>query len=222
MQSLNFQQKIAPAKAQFLEDAAEDAPSAASGGVDDPSAAPALRLASCKHLVVCASLVSNPVNLGGLCRTAEIMQATLLLGDARLLHDASFVGVSSTANLWADIEIVPKDALVAHLLAMRARGYAIVGLEQTVHSTPLQRTRFPDWVVLVLGDEKRGIPSAILNVLTHCVEIPQFGLIRSLNVHVSAGMLVWEYVKQALIEQEDAQNATAAGSTGAGVVLRQP
>ena len=29
-----------------------------------------------------------------------------------------------------------------------------------------------------------------------CVEIPQFGVIRSLNVHISAVICVWQYVKQ--------------------------
>ncbi len=31
-----------------------------------------------------------------------------------------------------------------------------------------------------------------------CVEIPQFGIIRSLNVHVSASLLLWEYTRQRL------------------------
>lgn len=31
-----------------------------------------------------------------------------------------------------------------------------------------------------------------------CVEIPQHGVIRSLNVHVSAALLVWEYTRQHL------------------------
>jgi len=31
-----------------------------------------------------------------------------------------------------------------------------------------------------------------------CVEIPQHGVTRSLNVHVSAALLVWEYTRQHL------------------------
>jgi tRNA G18 (ribose-2'-O)-methylase SpoU len=36
----------------------------------------------------------------------------------------------------------------------------------------------------------------ILAVLDHIVEIPQFGIVRSLNVHVSGALIVWEYIKQ--------------------------
>jgi tRNA G18 (ribose-2'-O)-methylase SpoU len=216
---LNFQQKIAPAREQFLEDAEADslgasAAAAATGTEDATVAIP--RLPSDRHLIICASLVSKPVNLGGLCRTAEIMRCTLLLSDARLLSDATFVGTSSTANRWADIGIVAAGReLEQYLTRMRdEQGYAIVGLEQTVHSKPLQRVQFPPRVVLVLGDEKRGIPAPILSLLTMCVEIPQMGRIRSLNVHASGAMLVWEWIKQALNEQEAARLPGASRSGG--------
>lgn len=35
-----------------------------------------------------------------------------------------------------------------------------------------------------------------LQALDVCVEIPQFGVTRSLNVHVSGALLVWEYIRQ--------------------------
>jgi tRNA(Leu) C34 or U34 (ribose-2'-O)-methylase TrmL len=45
-------------------------------------------------------------------------------------------------------------------------------------------------------NEKTGIPVEILQVLDVCVEIPQRGVIRSLNVHVSGALFIWEYYKQ--------------------------
>ena len=36
--------------------------------------------------------------------------------------------------------------------------------------------------------------------LDDCVEIPQSGVVRSLNVHVSGALVVWEYVRQALVK----------------------
>ena len=47
-------------------------------------------------------------------------------------------------------------------------------------------------------NEKEGIPVDIINLLDICVEIPQLGVIRSLNVHVSAAIAIWEYSKQNL------------------------
>ena len=74
----------------------------------------------------------------------------------------------------------------------------LVGLEQSTNSSQLQEFQFPAKTVLVPGDEKKGIPSDVLQMLDFCVEIPQFGLVRSLNVHVSSSILLWEYTRQSL------------------------
>jgi hypothetical protein len=50
-----------------------------------------------------------------------------------------------------------------------------------------------DLQVLVLGRVKEGIPVNLIQVLDACMEIPQLGVIRSLNVHVSGAIAVWEY-----------------------------
>ena len=40
-------------------------------------------------------------------------------------------------------------------------------------------------------------------MLEDCVEIPQFGIVRSLNVHVSGSILLWEYTRQGLVNKND-------------------
>ncbi|CAB4279400.1 unnamed protein product [Prunus armeniaca] len=51
-------------------------------------------------------------------------------------------------------------------------------------------------VVLVLGREKEGVPVDIIHVLDACLEIPQLGVVRSLNVHVSGASALWKYTRQ--------------------------
>jgi len=50
--------------------------------------------------------------------------------------------------------------------------------------------------VLLLGKEKEGIPVQYLQAVDKCVEIPQFGMIRSLNVHVSGAITIWELTRR--------------------------
>lgn len=52
---------------------------------------------------------------------------------------------------------------------------------------------------LFIRNEREGIPANLLQMLDVCVEIPQQGIIRSLNVHVSAALLIWEYTRQHLL-----------------------
>lgn len=108
-----------------------------------------------------------------------------------------------TAEKWLPIEEVPVDSVKAYLERKRAQGYLVMGLEQTAHSRPLgHQFEFPRRTVLVLGREKEGIPVDIIHVLDGCVEIPQLGVVRSLNVHVSGAIAVWEYTRQHTTVQE--------------------
>lgn len=50
-----------------------------------------------------------------------------------------------------------------------------------------------------IRNEREGIPANLLQLLDVCVEIPQQGVTRSLNVHVSAALLVWEYTRQHIV-----------------------
>ena len=59
---------------------------------------------------------------------------------------------------------------------------------------------FPDQpTILLLGREKEGIPVELLQAVDQCVEIPQLGIIRSLNVHVSGAIAIWEVTKQRIL-----------------------
>jgi tRNA G18 (ribose-2'-O)-methylase SpoU len=84
------------------------------------------------------------------------------------------------------------------LLQKRSQGFWIVGLEQTSSSLPLQEIEMPKDrpTVLLLGKEKEGIPVHFLQAVDQCMEIPQFGMIRSLNVHVSGAIAIWEFTRQ--------------------------
>ena len=124
-----------------------------------------------------------------------------------------FERISVTAHKWLPYEVVRDDPLAigTYLRAMRADGWTIVALEQSAHSVPLQSFRFPSKVVLLLGREKEGVPVELLNdVVDATVEIPQFGIIRSLNVHVSASMIIWEYTRQRLVAQAQAADGAIA------------
>lgn len=116
---------------------------------------------------------------------------------------------------------VTEPDVAAFLTEKKAEGYLLCGLEQTTTSTPLQEFDFPRKCVLLLGKfkendeggcavryplahpvhlgkEKEGIPAHLLQMLDHTIEIPQFGITRSLNVHVSASICIYEYTKRQL------------------------
>ncbi|CAD2106669.1 hypothetical protein YYG_00958 [Plasmodium vinckei petteri] len=150
------------------------------------------------NLIVIASLIDKVPNLAGLCRTCEIFNVKkLLLSNINIVKDFQFQKISSTANKWMNIQELKKKDIIKYLIKKKKK-YSIIGLEQTNDSKRLNDFIFPENCILILGDEKEGLPSSILLLLHHCVEIPGHGIIRSLNVHVSAAITIYEYFKQHL------------------------
>eukprot|EP00613_Pedinella_sp_CCMP2098_P072168 CAMPEP_0171929690 /NCGR_PEP_ID=MMETSP0993-20121228/27831_1 /TAXON_ID=483369 /ORGANISM="non described non described, Strain CCMP2098" /LENGTH=1187 /DNA_ID=CAMNT_0012569279 /DNA_START=90 /DNA_END=3653 /DNA_ORIENTATION=- len=156
-------------------------------------------------LVVCASLVDKVPNLAGLTRTCEIFGASsMTLPSMQVVKSDAFAQISVTAEAWVDLQEVKPAELLDWLKTKRREGYTVVGLEQTTHSLPLTGPRaepLPERMVLLLGKEKEGIPVWLLREVDLCVEIPQFGIVRSLNVHVSGAIAIWEYTRQQLLRQ---------------------
>ena len=164
-----------------------------------------LQKSSSGNLVVVATLIDRAPNLGGLCRTCEIFGVrTLVLGNKHVLDDFQFKSLSVSAGKWMSIEEVRPAALKGYLEDMRRGGYTLIGVEQTTNSENLTRYQFPHKSLLLLGHEKEGIPVELIQMLDECVEIPQVGVIRSLNVHVSGALLIWEYTRQRMLGKEAA------------------
>jgi tRNA G18 (ribose-2'-O)-methylase SpoU len=161
-----------------------------------------------QELIVVASLVDRIPNLAGLTRTCEIFKAGLLaVSDMGVVQDKQFRLISVTAEKWVPMVEVPAESVRAFLGRKRAEGYTVVGLEQTAHSVALDEFVFPEKTVVVLGREKEGIPVDIIQqVVDVCVEIPQLGVVRSLNVHVSAAIAIWDYTRQHRVWRASSQS----------------
>ncbi len=82
------------------------------------------------------------------------------------------------------------------ILELKEKKYTIVGVEQTRQSIPLHCFQPGKYlpVALVFGNEVNGIDEKVLDLCDAFVEIPQYGTKHSLNVSVSAGVLLWHVV----------------------------
>jgi len=105
-----------------------------------------------------------------------------------------------TSDKWLQIDPVPPASILDFLEARRREGFRILAVEQTSASVPLHTYTFPERFVLLLGNETSGIPPELLHVVDDCVEIPQNGMIRSLNVHVCGSIVLWEARRQTLVK----------------------
>ncbi|KAG2467170.1 TARB1 methyltransferase, partial [Polypterus senegalus] len=107
---------------------------------------------SSSALIVVASLIDKPTNLGGLCRTCEIFAASsLVLSGMHYVTDKQFQALSVSAEHWLPLLEVKPPQLINYLLQKKAEGYTVVGVEQTVNSQSLSDYTFPEKTLLLLG-----------------------------------------------------------------------
>ena len=149
-------------------------------------------------IVVVASLIDKVQNIAGIARTSEIFAVeTLVVPDIAMTKSVAFEGIAVSAGEWLPISECKPSDLLPYLHLMKRKGYAIVALEQTDSSIDISvaQAQLPKKCVLVLGKEREGVPVDVLQLCTCTVEIKQFGVIRSLNVHVAASILIYELTK---------------------------
>ena len=53
-------------------------------------------------------------------------------------------------------------------------------------------------VGIVFGNEVKGVHQEVIDMSDGCLEIPQFGTKHSMNVSVTAGIVIWEFARQFL------------------------
>lgn len=148
-------------------------------------------------LIVCATLVQNPANLGGLCRTAEAFRLeSLVLADGAIAQTSAFKNLSASTHHWQPFTICPIESLLDWLTHHQQSGYSLIALHTSSEAIPLTQFTFPRQSVLILGQELTGIPANVLERCNQMVMIPQFGLVESLNVQTAGAIAIYEYVKQ--------------------------
>ncbi|QEC52975.1 SpoU rRNA methylase family protein [Anseongella ginsenosidimutans] len=81
------------------------------------------------------------------------------------------------------------------LNALQEENYLLIAIEQAEQSLPLNEFRplATEKYAFIFGNEVNGVSDEAMARAGDCIEIPQFGTKHSLNIAVSAGILVWDY-----------------------------
>jgi tRNA G18 (ribose-2'-O)-methylase SpoU len=80
---------------------------------------------------------------------------------------------------------------------LKQNGYTIIAIEQVHNSIPLHKFELDksQKYAIVFGHEVNGVQEEIIHQCDFSIEIPQLGSKHSLNISVSAGMVIWEMAK---------------------------
>jgi 23S rRNA (guanosine2251-2'-O)-methyltransferase len=156
------------------------------------------RLSDKTPVIVVLDNIRSMHNVGSVFRTADafLLKAIYLCGYTpqpphRDIHKTA-LGATETV----DWRYFPTTAEA--VLALKAEGYAVYAIEQTVGSIRLQAfaATLPVPVAVVFGNEVSGVGEEALALCDGSVEIPQWGMKHSLNISIAAGIVLWELVRE--------------------------
>ena len=84
------------------------------------------------------------------------------------------------------------------VIVLKKAGYQVFVIEQTDESVLLNDIKLDASrkTAIVLGNEVQGVQQSIVDMADLCIEIPQMGTKHSLNVSVSAGIVLWSLFKE--------------------------
>lgn len=154
-------------------------------------------------LVVVLDDVRSMYNVGSIFRT----------GDAFRIAAVYICGISATppateihkTALGAEDSVDWRyfNTAIEAVEALQAEGYEVLAIEQAEGSTKLQNFEplAGKKYAVVMGNEVKGVHQEVVDQCNGCLEIPQFGTKHSMNVSVTAGIVIYHFAHRLILSQ---------------------
>lgn len=138
--------------------------------------------------------LNEDINIQAILRTAEAFGVGLVC----IIYDEKKPrlsgGAASGASKWLNIEYFTntKDCIKY----LKKKGYLVVGALVNPESDILWEQDFSGKVAVLVGNEVNGMSEGAQSLVYKNVYLPMLGLTESLNVSVSAGIFLYEVIRQ--------------------------
>jgi tRNA G18 (ribose-2'-O)-methylase SpoU len=140
--------------------------------------------------------VLDTYNVGSIFRLADAVaaQKVILCGQTLTPPNSRIKKASINTTGWVtwDYEKNTADAVKK----LKKQGIKIVAVEQDQRSKPFYTVTYDFPLAIVVGNETTGISKEVLDMSDLIVELPLWGVNKSLNVMVSCGIILYEIMKQ--------------------------
>lgn len=148
-------------------------------------------------LVVVLDNVRSMYNIGSVFRTADAfrIEEVLLCGitatpPSNEIHKTALGAEESVEWKYFKDTIEAVDYL-------KKKGFLLCAIEQCDGSVMLNDFQIDSAqkYAVFMGNEVKGVQQSVIDECDVCIEIPQYGTKHSMNVSVTAGIVMWEFAK---------------------------
>jgi 23S rRNA (guanosine2251-2'-O)-methyltransferase len=149
-----------------------------------------------RPLLAVLDRVTDPRNLGAVCRSAEGAGATGVVVPA---HGSAVVTAAVARASAGAVEHVPLAVvtnLARYLGEVKRDDLWVYGAAREAAAASMWKTDLSGGIAIVLGAEGKGLRPLVRRTCDALVSIPLAGLVESLNVSVAAALLLYEARRQ--------------------------
>jgi len=144
--------------------------------------------------------IHDPHNAAAVWRSADCFGfgKIYLIFDQEKVFNPKKVGKasSSSANKWLDFEIFKSTAECFEKLKKEGYKIYVTVLDSEAKDLRLSDIRSQEKTAIVLGNEHRGVSQSAIDGADEKIYISMQGMVQSLNLSVTAGIMMWEYGRQ--------------------------
>jgi 23S rRNA (guanosine2251-2'-O)-methyltransferase len=149
-----------------------------------------------RPLIVCLDQVSDPRNLGAVCRAVEGAGATGVVLPSHGSARVTAAVCRASAGAVEHVEVAVVTNLARYLNEVKGPSLWVYAAAAGEGSTPMWEADLTGGAALVLGAEGRGLRPLVRRACDAAVSIPLAGRVESLNVSVAAAVLLYEAARQ--------------------------
>lgn len=148
-----------------------------------------------KAFILILDGIEDPHNLGSIIRTAETAGIHGIIIPKRRAASVNATVAKTSAGAVEYVKIARVSNINETINYLKENGIWIYGAAGEANKLYYNQD-FRDNIAIVIGNEGNGISSLVRNNCDELVKIPMHGKIESLNASVSAGIVMYEVVKQ--------------------------
>ncbi len=138
--------------------------------------------------------LSDPHNLGSILRTAECANVTAVVIPARNSVLVNETVIRTSAGATSHVKVCKVGNLNDAINTLKEEGVFIYVTD--MDGDNIYKTNLKGNIGIVIGSEGNGVSSLTRKLADQVISIPMYGKINSLNASVSAGICMYEAVRQ--------------------------
>jgi len=141
--------------------------------------------------------VLDTYNVGSIFRLADAVAAekVILCGQTLTPPNSRIKKASINTTGWVYWEYKESTLAAINDLRSTISNLTVVAVEQDERSVPFYKADYQFPLAIVVGNETTGVSKEVLDMADMIVELPMWGINKSLNVMVSCGIVLYEITK---------------------------